>query len=424
MLIEFSIGNYLSFKDTVTLSMVTAPIKEHKENNVFSANKFELLKSAAIYGANASGKSNLFKAMKYMKNLVFNSSKESQATEPIDVENYRLSTETEDKSSFFEIVFIYEGIRYRYGFEIDKTKVCSEWLFYVPTIKEARLFYREENNIEVGAHFKEGKELEDKTRNNALFLSVVAQFNGEISQKILKWFVNFNIISGLDDTGYKAFTMSKLQDDDFKAKILEFLKIADLYINDVYIKRTKLSDYASSFKKPGELRKLLDKLEGDEIVEVATLHKKYDKDNKFVSFKEFRMDEQESKGTEKLFALSGPIISTLQYGKILVIDELDARLHPAMTNFIIKLFNSDKNTSNAQLIFATHDTNLLTNELFRRDQIWFTEKDRYGATDLYSLIEYKNVRKDASFEKNYILGIYGGIPIVGFSENLFEVKNG
>ncbi|HBP66545.1 MAG TPA: abortive infection protein, partial [Desulfosporosinus sp.] len=201
MLIQFKVGNFLSFRDIVTFSMVASPIKEHLTTHVFKANKyFNLLKIGTIYGANASGKSNLFKATSFMSSFVENSSKDSQAEEEIDVENFRLSTETESKPSIFEMTFIQDSIRYRYGFEVNNFKVESEWLFQAVKQAETKLFQRNGKEYEIGDNFLEGKDLESKTRNNALFLSVVAQFNGKIAISILKWFKNMRVISGLKDT--------------------------------------------------------------------------------------------------------------------------------------------------------------------------------------------------------------------------------
>ena len=411
MLLEFSVGNYLSFKETVTLSMLAAPINELEESNVFSFDKLKLLKSAVIYGANASGKSNLIKAMRFMKNLVQFSTNEDQAEIFIKVEKFRLNKEMENEPSFFEIVFIHDQKKFRYGFEIDKEQIHSEWLFFTPSKREAKLFTREGDNIEIGAtFFKEGKNLREKTRPNALFLSVVAQFNGEISTKILKWFKRFNIISGLDDGNYFIFALDQFEKEDFKQKHLQYLKIADLGIDDEDVKRIDPSEL------PEDIKSLLSRMTKSEPKStkgyaISTFHNKYDKNEK-LSYKEKFALTNESDGTQKYFYLLGPILDTLDKGSILVVDELDARFHPFITRFIIQLFHSKQtNPNNAQLIFATHDTNLLDKNLFRRDQIWFTEKDQYGATDLYSLVEYK-VRNDVDFEKYYIKGKFGGVPYI------------
>ena len=213
MLIEFSVGNYRSFHKIVTLSMVAAKlrskIKDLDENNVFQVDgQPDLLISAAIYGANANGKSNLVSAIHFMRKFVLDSPKETRATGAIPVENFRLSTTTENQPSYFEVVFITEGRRYRYGFQITPERVLAEWLFYVPRSREAKLFERDLDKVVLGEHFKEGRDLIDLTRPNALFLSVVAQFNGEIAQAIVAWFRKLKIASGLQDMGMRQFTIS------------------------------------------------------------------------------------------------------------------------------------------------------------------------------------------------------------------------
>ena len=424
MLLEFSVENYLSFKDIVTISLVASKIKEYEESNTLSFGKIKILKNAVIYGANASGKSNLFKAMSFMRRFVHNSSKQTQVTEAIDIDTFKLSTETNNAPSHFEIVFINEGILYRYGFEVDHVKIHKEWLFYAPKGVDVTLFTRIGSKIKLGSAFKEGKHLENKTRENALFLSVAAQFNGTIAIKLLKWFNNFNIISGLKD--YKAFTLKQLQDPSIKPLILDFLKIADLDIEEIYSETISVTKEGLPSEMPDSLKNLLLNQEF-KTVNTHTQHKKYDENQHFVEMETFNLDEQESEGTKKLFSLAGPIFDTLNNGGALIVDELDAKLHPLITRFIIGLFYSQStNKHNAQLIFATHDISILSNKFFRRDQVWFTNKDKYGCTTLSSLVEYKEketkIRNDASYGKDYILGKYGAIPYVGDIEKLFPEK--
>lgn len=420
MLIEFSVGNYLSFNESVTFSMVAAPITSTAPsldtNNVFQVNKeLTLLKSAAIYGANASGKSNLAQAIGFMQWFVLNSSKETQIAEKINVEPFRLSTETSGKPSYFQIVFILDNIQYRYGFEVDEKQVVSEWLAHVPKSQEIMLFERKTRKFNLRKKFqKEAEGLESKTRMNALFISVVAQFNGEISQKILLWFrSNLNVISGLQDMIYRQHTLEYLDKDNYKTEIIKFIKQLDLGIYDIKIEQTKINE-ESLQGMPEEFKTLLlRRIKNSLQKNIKTVHLKYNKGGEMVSLEEFDIDTNESEGTKKLFAFAGPIIDALKTGKVLFIDELDARLHPMIVCEIVRLFNSkDTNFHNAQLIFTTHDTNLLRKTIFRRDQIWFTEKNRWSATDLYSLVEYK-IDDDASFEIDYIRGRYGAIPFIG-----------
>lgn len=428
MLVEFRVGNFRSFKDEVTLSMVASADKEHlATHTVKISNKLSLLRSAAIYGANASGKSNLFKAMAFMRSFVLNSSRESQATEKIDVEKFRLSTETENKPSSFEIIFLIENIRYRYGFEVDENQVHNEWLYYVPTIREATLFIREKGVIKVGPDFKEGNGLDTKTRANALFLSVVAQFNGEKAKKILEWFDHLNIISSIDADQYQAFTLSKLADKEYEEFTSKFLRVADLGIKEIQKTERSFAEEDLPKKMPLKLKKeIMSKVYM--VIEVDAIHQKYDQDNKPAADEKFSLFENESAGTLALFALSGPIYDTIKKGKVLVVDELTSKLHPLLTQAIIEAFHqSHRETgsdealpSQAQLIFVSHDTGILKNQLFRRDQIWFTQKNEYGATNLYSLEEY-SIRKDASFDKDYIMGKYGAVPFISGIESLFPL---
>ena len=422
MLIEFSVANYRSFKEKVTFSMVAAnrvaQDKEVDENNVFAINNdLKLVKSAAIYGANASGKTNLAKAMEFMRWFMINSSKETQSTEKIGVERFQLSSETENKPSFFEIIFLLNGQQYRYGFEANTDKVVSEWLFYVPKSRETKLFERDENGISASKKYQ-AEGIQQRTRHNALFLSVCAQFNVEIAEKILDWlFQNIGIISGLYDNLYKEYTVNCLINNTNKDEIITLIKNLDLGIDNINAKMIKVNADELPEKLPYKIKKILIE---DEMISVQTMHRKFDNKGNYISIELFDLDDQESEGTQKIFALAGLLVHTLKYGKVLIVDEFEARLHSLISHAIVELFNSrETNPNNAQLIFMTHDTNLLSNKLFRRDQIWFTEKDRFGSTDLYSLAEYK-VRNDASFESDYIKGRYGAIPYIGNLSQIIE----
>jgi AAA15 family ATPase/GTPase len=428
MLIEFRVGNFLSFRDIAALSMVASPDKEHIDTHTVKINdKLRLLRSVAVYGANASGKTNLFKAMDFMRDFILNSSKESLSDEKILVEKFRLSSVTETEPSTFELVFIIDGMRYRYGFQADHERVHNEWLFYVPTIREATLFVREKDVIKLGAGFKEGKGLEEKTRPNALFLSVVDQFNGETAKKILKWVRNLSVVSALDDSEHELLTISSLADKEFKEFALKLLKVSDIGIKDIRKKAIPLTEDDLPAELPARYRKKLHSKfveAGVEAYEINLVHQKYDADKKPVSDEAFRLESQESAGTRALFAFSAPIYYTLKNNRILVIDELTSKLHPLLTRALVEIFHQynsgkDKDSlSRAQLIFASHDTNMLSKRFFRRDQVWFTQKDECGASDLYSLEEFR-IRKDASFNKDYIMGKYGAIPFIGDIDSLF-----
>lgn len=404
MLIEFTVGNFHSFKDPVTLSMVAAKIKARNEsvnqnNTIVIDDKLTLLTSAAIYGANASGKSNLIKALAFMRGFVLNSFKETQANEKINVVPFRLNTESEKLPSLFQMVFLVDQVVYRYGFEVDCERVVTEWLFYSPRRQEVKLFVREGDEFQVSRAFKGGNITKKLTRPNALFLSVAAQFNNELAIKLLAWFEAIRLISGLDDSDYGTYTAQKFSEDErYRAEILRIIRRSAVDIKDVI---------------PGK--------EG--IASFKTAHSHWDGDEKSESDTLFNFWD-ESEGTQKLFFISGPIVDALLNGTVLIIDEIDARFHPHLTHSLVQLFNSKAtNPKQAQLIFATHDTHLLSNKFFRRDQIWFIDKDRQDSSCLYSLVEIK-VRNDASFENDYLQDRYGAIPYLGEMRHIVLDENG
>ncbi|OHD94617.1 MAG: hypothetical protein A2019_01045, partial [Sulfurimonas sp. GWF2_37_8] len=370
MFLHFSVNNYRSIKDTVTFSMACGA----KDNdNFFSIGKYDLLLSAVIYGANASGKSNLLRAMAFMRNMVLNKDKVIQSTDTLAYDPFRLNTSTKDASSTFEMVFFIAEVKYRYGFEADKTTVYSEWLFEDASgRKEAKLFYRDADEAHYvnKTRFQEGYTFFDATSSkikvskNQLFLWKCDQNDGEIAKSILQWFKGFNFIDGIEHRGYSNYTMKKMEDSDFKNEILKLVKTADIGIEDIRFEKEKSV--------------------------IKTYHTVFDEENKEVGKEIFELDHEESNGTQKLFKILTSLLDTLQEGKILLIDALDAALHPMLTQHLIKLFHDKNiNTKNAQLIFATHNTNLLKPQMFRRDQIRFSQKDKYGATDVYSLADIK-----------------------------------
>ena len=427
MLLEFSVGNFLSFRERKTLNLVASSINDYKEANTINSERHVVLKGAVIYGANASGKSNFIRAMSTMRRIVLLSFYQS-STKDLGVTPFLLNTETEQGPSYFEVLFEAQGIRYRYGFEVTNKEVIGEWLYESKKNVEKFLFLREKDGIEVAPSYKEAENLESKTRDNALFLSVIDQFNGVIAKRIMNWFNNFITISGLTHEKYELVTFEMLGKEN-TAKILgSFYNQLDLGFENLSVSKEKFNSKRISEDTPESLVKLLVKdLEGAFRFKIKTMHEKYDNNNNKVGYVEFDMRSQESAGTNKVFNISGPIFDVLQKGGVLAIDELDSSLHPLMTLAITRLFNSKKdNSKNAQLIFTTHDTNLFSYGKYRRDQIYFVEKDKYGASDLYSLVEYreedgKKVRKDRSFEKDYIQGRYGAVPYIGdFSKIILE----
>lgn len=420
MLVEFKVNNFRSIKETATLSMLTS--SKDKEN-CFQVRNYNLLNSAIVYGANASGKSNFLKAMAFMSQFILNRYKIIQSTDNLPHNPFRLSDETENSSSTFEIVFFINEIKYRYGFEIDDTIVYCEWLYADEKGKEAKLFFRDnkESNYVNSNKFTEGyaffnqKEETIRIGKNQLFLWKCDREEGKISQAILKWFKKFNMIDGMNHNDYINYTQEKMKDDGFRSEIIKLVKTADIGIDNIEISEEDIpSEVIDKIPLSDDVKSKILKDGGFKISSINTTHKKFNKEGNELSNVLFDLNQDESKGTRKFFAMSAPILDTLKNGGVLMIDELDASLHPILTQYLIRLFHEPKiNKEKAQIIFATHDTNLLKPTLFRRDQIWFTEKDKYGASSIFSLREIKGVRKTEDFETQYIQGKYGAIPYLG-----------
>jgi AAA15 family ATPase/GTPase len=442
MLIEFTVGNYLSFKDKVTFSMVKAETDDSlKDICAFEPKpdaKFSLLKTAAIYGANSSGKSNLVKSLDFMRTFVIYSvsspsfiyGERNIATTP-----FFLSASTLEEPSFFEIIFIDNNIRYRYGFEANQDIVKSEWLYWSKENRETMLFEREGQTIEYNKRsFKEANDfvspenIVKKTRPESLFLSVLKQFDGTISSGVINWFENFYVISGILDFQYRNFTINLFDTNaDFRNWSLKILSKFDISNVKLKEKESPISKNRHNEKTVGVSESLSKYLEKPKLTlrkHVFFSHIFLGSDSKPAGEIEFPM-QFESAGTQKLFYLLGPLYEAIHSGRTIVVDELDSRFHPLLTTLIIEFF-SNKNNNKAQLIFTSHDTSLLKKETFRRDQIWFTEKDQHNSTQLYSLVEYKEyyARKDASFAKDYLNGKYGAVPVFGNKDELLEIIYG
>ncbi|NNE77579.1 MAG: ATP-binding protein [Pricia sp.] len=414
MLVKFTVGNYLSFKDRVSIDFNATSLTEYRSNNIMSipASNINLLKSVILFGANSSGKSNLFKAIKFVRRFIQGSSKDSQADEKINVEPFRLSTESLDKPSYFEIEFILDGKKYRYGFEVDDKIVLKEWLFSSGKTKEYLLFERGNKEITIGSKFNKSSEnIIDITRNNALFLSVCAQFNIEIAIEIIKEMGNLKYVSGTNDHSTIKFTVKLLNDPKYSKTINNFIKGARLGFNEVETEKIEItSEMLSESNIPKELHKIVLENNDDKVI-ITTKHTVFDNNLEPSGSTFFDLMSNESLGTRKLFSLAGPIVDTIIHGRTLIIDEFDARLHPILAKAIIQLFNSSEN-KNAQILFASHNSHFINSSarLFRRDQVLITEKDFYGVTRIESLYD-KKIRKDASFEKDYLSGKYDGVPI-------------
>ena len=347
MIINFTVGNYRSFKDKKVLSMEATAIKELNES-VIEKEGYRLLPSAVIYGA--SGKSNFLKAIGKFGEIVNYSSKMS-STDKLNITPFLLNQKSTQEPSFFEIEILIDNQTYTYGFTADNLKVYEEWLYIKEgkAKKEKCLFVRTEEGIGIADEYNEGKGLEEKVRDNGLFLSTIDSFNGEIAKKIIHKIDCIWVISGIDHESWSVFTNdmcnNKNPELSFQQEIQDFLKSMNVGFN--------------RFELPED-----EKLAKE--VKAYTIHNLYNEQEEVIGETRFSMKEHESSGTNKLFDLAALVIGQLALGGLLVIDELDSKLHPLLTQHIIKLFNNPKtNPKGAQLIFATHDTNLLNVKTFR-----------------------------------------------------------
>ena len=395
MLLEFSFANFLSFRDKVTISMVATALRDRKADigdatfGVGEDTAISLNRCCTLFGANASGKSNVVKALAFFKWFTMNSSKDVQAGEEIPVRNYALSSVSAAEPSLFEIMLFADGNTYRYGFEVNTKEVCREWLYIKSDkkrSKEIELFYRDGKRFETHPKFSIGKELADKNmvRDNALLLSLAGQFNDLYAKTIMNWLNDTTIITANSETEMWAIALKAMENPETRNRMVEFSRYADLGIEDI-----SLSELG-----------------------VLTSHTQYDDEGRETASVTFSMKESESEGTVKYFSLAYPILDTLEHGKRLIVDEFGSKLHTLLITRVISLFNTKAgNPNKAQLMVTLHDTNILNNSLLRRDQIWFTQKNGRGESELYSLSDYK-VRSDASYEKDYLLGKYGATPII------------
>lgn len=416
MLIEFSVENFRSIKEKVTLSMVSSSDKS-LDNNLIKTDVLKndsLLRSAVIYGPNASGKSNVILAFDFLTNLVM-TSHINQKDVKINVSPFKLDKEYLSKPSKFEVIFIKNNTRYVYGVSSTSKKIIDEYLYYYPKGRKAIIFERSNtNDFYFTIDNKEQDFIKNRTLDNVLYLSNSTQLRYEKSFEAFDWFKdNLRIINLEENPALMEFTIDLLnKDEKSKELILKALSNTDLGIEDIKasVENISIESLPSTF--PNELKALIsDGKSQFKKLDIKTIHKgNKGKDTEFDVLFEF---DEESGGTQKMFFLIGLLIDVLSNGRILIVDELDIKLHYKLIRFLIKLFQDpNQNKNSAQLIFTTHNTILLEMNLFRRDQIWFTEKTPdLGNTDLYSLVEF-NPRKKENFQKGYIAGRFGAEPFI------------
>lgn len=411
MILEFSIENFLSFKDRVSFSMLANSTSGLSDNYIEFKGK-KILKTAAVYGANASGKSNLFAVLNNIC-LMIKKSNNNDINAKLPIVPFKFADgENNSNLSSFEIKFIKDNIEYVYGFSANANEINEEYLYYYPNGKKAKIFDR--TNIEdysfIQTEEKELSEIAKKTPRNKFFLSTATNWNYAKTKPAYDFLtIDLYVCFDIDDLrSYALKLYNNDKDGKLKEFALKFLKEADFDIIDYEIKLVDVSIDGI----PKEFKNMI----GDKVYMTTFTHA--------VSGREFKLDYgEESIGTQIIFILI-PIISlAMEHKKVLIVDELDRSIHPTLLQYIISTINdSTKNVNGSQLIFNTHDTNLLNLNLLRRDQIWFTEKiPSSSSSDLYSLSDF-SVRNNENIERGYLLGRYGAIPFINEEINIWKEK--
>ena len=434
MLVEFRVQNHLSFNSEQTISLLasTSTKENYNEKNTFSINRLgvdSLLKSAVFFGANASGKTNLSKSFTVLKNIIFNSLIHLNSSALKEVLPFLVKENKFDIPTEFEVTFICKKNLYRYGISIVNGVIDEEWLYWRKTSRETILFHRYQQEIEINQRsFSEAKDFivkknnkyyVDKTREDVPFISVLASYNSEKSRKILNWFQRFQIISGLEESQFKEFTIELFEKDhNFKKWAIKILK--SLQIEDIIIVEEEKQIVANTIttKNVGNTVNRVN----DNFIEkkIQILKNSSDGNQYILPF------SWESDGTKKLIYLLGPLYDSIKNSHVLFVDEFDSKFHSILTRFLIKIFHENNNT-NSQLLITCQDTNLLSKDILRRDQIWFVDKNSLNhESELYSLLEYKEhyTRKGDSYSKDYLNGKYGAIPLFSSIEEIEDQYNG
>jgi uncharacterized protein len=427
MLIEFHVRNFRSLRDDNVLSLVASSDKTLKKTNVAQTGIPSLpsvLRTVGIYGANASGKSNLVRAMALMRAIVLQSAG-MQPGQPFNVQPFGLDPASKDEPTEFEVTFAREGTRYQFGFSLKPDRIQSEWLIAYKTAQPQSWYLRELNKIsnedeyKFGSHFQGQRQLwRSSTRPNALFLSTAIQLNSEQLKPVFDWFLGLTVAEhgGVPIFGgvhALQFTLDHVQQSEsIREEITKFLSGADVGISQIEITKEKGFQQALSMDAAGNIAS---SRQETEIPVLKFLHSS-DKGRA-----QFNLGD-ESEGTQRLFMLAGPLFEILRTGSVFFVDELDRSLHALLVRQLIEMFqNPSLNPAGAQLIFTTHDTSLLSGDLLRRDQVWLVEKDADQASRLYPLTDFAPRKKEA-LERGYLSGRYGAVPVLKRREPLLDGK--
>jgi len=411
MVLEIRISNFYSIKDEITLDLRAANIKSQKSkslnDNIFKINNTEVLKTVAIYGANASGKSNIIKAIRFCNAMIFKSHLFNEnISYPFTA--FKFNSYQNKPSSYF-IRFISKGIEYEYSFSIKKSEILTESLYYYPQGRIKKIFTRDERlgktkkeKYSFGSVIRRPMDVAENTSNKTLYISRASQMDRDIAKELFNYFNDTFILR------YQNRPVELLF-NEYKEVLLQALKIADSDIVDIKIKKEKRQGKEISFDLTTNQTSIQDTI--NDTLKITTYHKSSPKIA-------FDFETEESEGTKKLFAVMLTIIDIVKNNKILLIDEIGESLHTSIVEYIISLFNS---SSKAQLIFTTHNTKLLNLNKLRKDQIYFANKNEQAATDLYSLYDYNDFRDTMDAEKAYLQGRFDAIPFIDDIENLKSI---
>lgn len=397
MLIQFNFKNFKSFKNQTTLDMTATSITEHPYNLIDCDDGEKYVKTVAIYGANASGKSSVIDAYRFMTGFVMLSFKDASDKEDIPLKRFAFDTNSKNEPAEFEVFFTHNNEEYQYGFALDNKKIYEEWMY----IKKSKgkfisLFEREGADIECNSKMLKGADnfipmVKDKT----LFLSIISNAKIPYAISVSDWFLATPVIDygNIANESFLTEIKNVIEDESYQNDLTAFLKAIDIDIEGIIVEKYK-----------DEKDKIKYKIYTKHLIKGTN------------SYYNLPLSE-ESSGTQKMFSLYFYLKFSLKFGSTIFIDELDSKLHPLLLRYILTNFHDENiNTKGAQLIYTTHDNYTLTRDIFRRDQIWFVEKDNDSVSNLYSLVEYKlddekKIRKDASYNKDYLLGKYGAVPI-------------
>lgn len=385
MLVQFTVENHRSIKESAVISFAASKDKSFEENLIYLNRKKSLFPVLAIYGANAAGKTNVLHAMMTMREMVVGNTSKVPKGQNLIWEPFACTS----NPTSFEMVFFYEGIRYAYGFSFDDKKIYNEYLYYWPNGREALIFSRDKDTYEFRENINEQMILSKRTANNKLYLVSSNDWNLPQTEKAYQWFAE-NMICLMDNESIDSETLAVIvSGNDKKAQILRELMLADLGIVDITIKNNL-----------------------ENVPVITTTHKITNENGTSEYFK--LLMNQESAGTQRFLTRIGGWLKALENGSLLVVDEIEDSLHPLLVKRLIEMIQDKSvNKKGAQLIFTTHDSMLLDLKFFRRDQIWFTEKNNETcATEVYCLTAF-SPRKGENVRKGYLRGRFGAIPFIG-----------